>query len=244
MNAKTTNIRVPKTAEIVAGRIRRQIVSGDLREGDALASESALMEEFSISRPTMREAYRILESEGLITIRRGYRGGARIMEPSAEAVARAASIVLQHRDTTLADVLEARVVVEAPTARMLAGRRNRVTISRELQMCSDAWVPEDPERFNDFNLRMAELTDNQTVILVTAMLEHVTRAAAVAYVEQYHEPAGSRLEQRTRRGRQRVIELVRAGDVDAAETMWRLHLQENAKVLAKSLGGGVVDLFD
>src|SRR5256885_7189092 len=74
------SVRVPKAAELVAGHVRSQIVRGELSEGDALPPESALMEQFDISRPTLREAFRILESEGLITVRRGARGGARVQD--------------------------------------------------------------------------------------------------------------------------------------------------------------------
>ena len=118
-----TSVRVPKTAELVAAHIRRRIVRGELKEGDALPPESALMDEFAISRPTLREAFRILESEGLITVRRGARGGARVQIPTSEVAARYAGLVLQHRGTTLADVLDARVIVEAPAAGIVAGRR-------------------------------------------------------------------------------------------------------------------------
>src|SRR5580704_2051753 len=71
-------IRVPKTAELVAAELRRKIVRGELAEGDALPSEAALMADFAVSRPTLREAFRVLESESLISIRRGARGGARV----------------------------------------------------------------------------------------------------------------------------------------------------------------------
>ena len=64
-------VRVPKTAELVASQLRRQIVRGDLKEGDALPPESTLMERFGVSRPTLREAFRVLESEALISVRRG-----------------------------------------------------------------------------------------------------------------------------------------------------------------------------
>ena len=68
-------VRVPKTAELVASHLRRQIVRGELKEGDALPPESALMEHFGVLRPTLREAFRVLESEALISVRRGARGG-------------------------------------------------------------------------------------------------------------------------------------------------------------------------
>src|SRR3954462_6580915 len=76
-------LRVPKMAELVAGELRRQIVSRDLAGGDALASEADLMTRFGISRPTLREAFRVLESEGLIGVRRGAHGGARGKPPNA-----------------------------------------------------------------------------------------------------------------------------------------------------------------
>src|SRR4051794_36590997 len=165
------SVRVPKTAELVAGHIRRRIVTGDLLEGDALPPETALMEEFGISRPTLREAFRILESEGLITVRRGARGGARVQVPSTDVAARYAGLVLQHRGATVADVLDARVVVEAPAARMLAARRDRASIADKLQKKLDSFPDIDGEHFHEFNALVVELTGNETLVLLTNMLE-------------------------------------------------------------------------
>ena len=70
-----TVVRAPKTGELIATHLRRQIVRGELRPGETLPAESQLMEQFGVSRPTLREAFRILESEPLISVRRGSRGG-------------------------------------------------------------------------------------------------------------------------------------------------------------------------
>ncbi|HEX3460192.1 MAG TPA: GntR family transcriptional regulator, partial [Acidimicrobiales bacterium] len=51
--------RVPKASELVAGDLRRQIVRKELSEGDALPPEAELMQHFGVSRPTLREAFRI-----------------------------------------------------------------------------------------------------------------------------------------------------------------------------------------
>jgi len=56
-------IRIPKTAELVADEIRRMITRGELKEGDTLQPEAQIIANFSVSRPTVREAFRILESE-------------------------------------------------------------------------------------------------------------------------------------------------------------------------------------
>src|SRR5208283_6127923 len=109
-------IRVPKTAELVAAELRRKIVRGELAEGDALPSEATLMAEFAVSRPTLREAFRVLESESLITIRRGAHGGARVKGPDSRMAARYAGLILEYRETTLRDVFDARSVIESECA--------------------------------------------------------------------------------------------------------------------------------
>jgi DNA-binding FadR family transcriptional regulator len=236
------SVRVPKTAELVAGHIRRQIILGRLREDDALPPENALMEEFSISRPTLREAFRILESEGLITVRRGARGGARVQEPSSDVAARYAGLVLQHRGTTLADVLDARVIVEAPAARMLAERRNRKSVANRLQALLDTNEAAEAGRFHEFNALVVELTENQTLILLTAMLEHISHAAAISY-DAPTEEEEARMKRSAHRTRQRLVDHVRAGEADEAEHLWRAHLVEAGHILTAGNRETLVDLF-
>lgn len=235
------NPRVPKTAELVAAHVRRRIVTGDLLEGDALPPETALMEEFSVSRPTLREAFRILESEGLITVRRGARGGARVQVPSPDVAARYAGLVLQHRGATLADVLDARVIVEAPAARILAGRRDRASIAEKLQEKLDAYEFSDAEHFHEFNALVVELTGNETLVLLTTMLEYISQAATTMFTQM--RPPDLRLGRKAHRTRGRLIELIRAGDQQEAETLWRRYLIEAGEFMSKATGAKVVDLF-
>src|SRR5215211_4889016 len=121
-------VRVPKTAELVATHLRRQIIRGELQEGDALPPESELMERFGVSRPTLREAFRVLESEALISVRRGARGGARVHTPNGDVAARYAGLVLQFRGATLADVYAARSAIELPAVRRLAQHHDAAAI--------------------------------------------------------------------------------------------------------------------
>src|ERR1700732_1028978 len=127
-----TPVRVPKMAELVAGDLRRQIVRGELVESDALPSESALMERFGVSRQTLREAFRVLESESLISVRRGAHGGARVHLPNADVAARHTALVLEHRGVSMQDVYVARGVIEPGCVAMLAGKRTADEV-RELR---------------------------------------------------------------------------------------------------------------
>ncbi len=86
-----TEIRVPKMAELVSARIRDGIVGGSLRPGDRLPSEDSLMGTFGVSRPTLREAIRLLEAEELLDVRRGAQGGPVVRRPSALPALRTAA---------------------------------------------------------------------------------------------------------------------------------------------------------
>jgi DNA-binding GntR family transcriptional regulator len=94
-------LRVPKASEIVAVELRRRIVRGELKKGESLPPEPELMRQFHVSRPTLREAFRILESERFITVRRGARGGARIHLPDPTMAAQYAGLLLRVRGATL-----------------------------------------------------------------------------------------------------------------------------------------------
>ncbi|MCU4185302.1 GntR family transcriptional regulator [Acidiferrimicrobium sp. IK] len=244
VNPDRFSVRVPKTAELVAGHIRSRIVRKDLREGDALPPENALMEDFSVSRPTLREAFRILESEGLITVRRGARGGARVQEPSIDVAARYAGLVLQHRAATLSDVVDARVVVEAPAAAVLASRRDRAASASALRSVLDSDETNRPAHFHEFNALVVELTGNQTLILLTAMIEHISRLATINYMRRTG-PTGddARMARRARRGRAKLIDLIAAGDAVGAEAHWRAYLTEAGKTLVQATGDSVLGLL-
>ena len=72
---------VPKAAEVAVAALRRRIILGRLGEGDVLPSEDDLMAELGVSKPTLRQAIRILESESLVTVRRGAHGCMRVSVP-------------------------------------------------------------------------------------------------------------------------------------------------------------------
>jgi DNA-binding FadR family transcriptional regulator len=236
---------VPKAAELVAGALRRQIITGELNEEDVLPSEALLMTRFGVSRPTLREAFRILESESLIVVRRGARGGARVKTPNGDVAARYLGYILQYRGTTMTDVFEARAAIEAPIARLVATRPKRALIAR-LDEAIAAAEPHlgDPDAYvgHDlaFHLLLAELTKNQTLGVIIDMIYHMV-------TEARHRLAASTGRSETRLDCQQVhkahahmVELVRSGDPDAAEVFWRKHLDDvykhyRARPLAKTV---------
>src|SRR3546814_1378599 len=138
MDNGASRIRVPKTSELVADQIRAQIVRGELTEGDSLPPEGALMTTLGISRPTLREAFRILEAENLISVVRGSRSGARVHQPSTELVSRYAGYVLESQGTTIADLYTARLAIEPTVVRWLARSEEHTSELQSLMRISYA----------------------------------------------------------------------------------------------------------
>src|SRR5690349_1932097 len=123
---------VREKPEQIADELRALIVSGQLAEGDSLGHEPDLVERFGVSRPSLREALRILEAEGLITVVRGVLGGVVVHEPDERMTARTAALVLQARNVSLADVYDARRHLELTAVRVVTSARSHRSAATDL----------------------------------------------------------------------------------------------------------------
>ncbi|WP_372349715.1 FadR/GntR family transcriptional regulator [Streptomyces sp. KL116D] len=243
-------VRVPKTAELVAGNLRRQIVRGELAPGDALPSESRLMEEFGISRPTLREAFRVLESESLISVRRGAHGGARVTEPEADVAARYAGLILEYRGATLGDLYRAAAMIEPACVRQLAAKPSATAVKR-LRDAAEAEkaVLDDPlalvDAQDEFHALLVELTGNQTLILLCGILRYIVDRANASHVEA---SAGSEEHKaqalKGHRAHLRLVKLIEAGKADEAEKLWHRHLTSADDVVNSAGAKTVLELID
>jgi DNA-binding FadR family transcriptional regulator len=241
-----SEVRVPKAAELVAAQLRREIVSGKLAEGDALPTESALMEQFGVSRPTLREAFRVLEAEALITVSRGARGGARVQVPKTEVAARYAGLVLRLRGATLADVLETRAIVEPPLAARLARKRTNADLAqlRAALAEGEEAVDDDAKRaaHHHFHQVVIELAGNQTAQVLMDILDDIVNRATEARLRRGGSAEATHLGTRSHR---RLVELIEARDADGAERVWRKHIVETTKYLTEDgAASTVMDVLD
>lgn len=244
--------RAPKMAELVARTIRRAIVTGALQTGDMLPPEAQLLEEHGVSRPTLREALRILESEGLLTVERGARGGARVSRPTASIVAQAAGIALQTRDATVADLYEARTIIEPPAARLAAERApKRAAAALRRHLAHEKSVMHDIDAVTsaiaDFHRILLEECGNQTLAVVGLALHGVVERHLKAVQRARPRPEADR-EKQLRFGlksHERLIAHIEAGDGDAAERHWVAHMNAAARYWAGDLGRmAFIDILD
>ncbi|MCK9541440.1 MAG: GntR family transcriptional regulator [Novosphingobium sp.] len=247
-------VRFPKTAELVADDIRKRIVRGELREGDYLPLEGELKSTLGISRPTLREAYRILEAEKLISVVRGSRTGARVHAPTAKAVSRYAGFVLQSQGTTVRDIYDSRLGIEPFCAWRLAKARNAGAADALQAEADRLKLLVDDKRYIDFMIGLVEFhrmlvaqAGNRTLLLITDMLHDVL---ADHQVELFKRRPLDEDTQRKRalsglRSFDKLIALIRAGDAAGASAHWQLHLvNANRSWVPKEDQDRLLDVLD
>jgi GntR family transcriptional repressor for pyruvate dehydrogenase complex len=107
--------------ERVVEQIERAIYRGDLKPGERLSSERQLMVQFAVSRSTVREALRVLQSAGLIRSRPGDPNGPLILPFSTIALEKSLASLARVEQLSLVDLLQFRMLIEG-AASMLAAR--------------------------------------------------------------------------------------------------------------------------
>lgn len=117
-------ISVPKAAVVLANSLREQILDGRIPEGHTLPNERDLAARAGLSRPSVREALRILEVEGLVVTRPGRAGGAEVVRPDVSMIQRSMETFIRGKGIRLQSVLEAREAVEPQAARLAARHWN------------------------------------------------------------------------------------------------------------------------
>src|SRR3984957_1908953 len=130
-----------RTAEIIADELRRQIIEGELSDGDLLPRQEVLVEQFNVSLVSLREALRILETEGLLSVRRGNRGGAVVHAPAKASAAYMLGLLLQSDYVPLVDLGTALQAL-APMCAALAARRpdRGETLVPRLKELNNLWA--------------------------------------------------------------------------------------------------------
>jgi DNA-binding FadR family transcriptional regulator len=243
-------IRQTRAADLIVSQLRRRIVR-EMKDGETLPPEAVLMETFNVARQTLRDALRTLEGEGLLTIRRGVHGGAIVHRPDASVTARSAALALESRGATLVDVYQARAMVEPPCAALLARHASPEDIAalREAlaQTAEPSIAPVVAIRSHmAFHRLVAHLAGNQTVALLTDLIRHIIEAASEEQVIE--NPDSAQVARALRSGHlthAKLIELIEAGDPEAARDLWTRHLEGSEDYLISGVGTKtVLDLLD
>jgi DNA-binding FadR family transcriptional regulator len=126
--------RGTKVYEDVARDLRSLILRGELAPGERLPPETDLAEQFGVSRATVREALRLCAGQDLIHTAEGSSGGSFVSRPSggrvSESLRSGLDLLMEAREVSVDDLLEMRLLLEVPAARLAAERRSSEDVER------------------------------------------------------------------------------------------------------------------
>jgi GntR family transcriptional repressor for pyruvate dehydrogenase complex len=224
-------IRKTRVAEEIADRVRVLILDGTFAPGRPLPAERALAERFGVSRGSIRDALRTLETIGLLVTRHGQ--GTFPQELDVDRLVAPLASVLSYRHDLQDELLDVRRMFEPAVARVAATRVTDPDLA-DLQRIVDAQrkklktgrsaLVEDTA----FHAALARATRNRVVVSIMATLNDLLVESRKRTLKQKGRPRRSLI------GHQAVIDALRQRDADAAAAAMREHIDQIASLLQHS----------
>lgn len=189
--------RSAKTAETVAAAIVRDIVSRNLRPGDTLPSEAAMLAHYRVSRASLREALRLLEVQELIRLKPGPGGGPIVSAVDPRNLAKMTTLYLHLGGATYQELFEAQVLMAPISAERAARNPDRTLVSAAMKPFLLEEQPLQGPAYwtvtNEFHGSVESLAGNRVIELISRIVgniwhEHVvTRMDTSSIREQIHQ---------------------------------------------------------
>ena len=217
-------IVVPKTSDVLASELRRQILSGLLPPGTSLPAERELVTQTGLSRGSVRDALRILESERLVVTRPGRYGGSVVNKPDDESLKRSISSFVHSRGITLLTLLQTREAIEPYLAALAAKKRTEEELQRLVDVTErveNAFItpPEFLRENVEWHMAIAAASHNELLrAFLHSISDMVYKASAI---ENF---ASEDMRKQVMYAHRRILEAIVAQDAELAERRMGLHL--------------------
>lgn len=227
-----------KVSHMLAADLRRQILNGQLAADQQLPPEADLTAALQVSRETLREALRILESQQLVEIRRGRGGGAVIRRPGLEAVSRYVALLLQLRKTTVAHLEEARSVIEPPAAAWVADHSDDGDLDRLVELHdAERAAEKNPLEFvaamSAFDQAVTELSGNQTLAVIAGVFRDIYAGQVYSAIGGTGDSSAEQIARRVVVSHSAFIDAVRRRDTALAHSTWSDYLFTTGRMLVR-----------
>ncbi|HYI87164.1 MAG TPA: FCD domain-containing protein [Burkholderiales bacterium] len=163
----------------IVSDVRDALFGKKLKPGDFLGTENDLASRYGVSRIVARDALRTLEALGIVEIKMGKGGGARIARGNARLFAEALAVQLDLTGVSAAEIMDAQRAIECLAAELAAENATEADVARLKQLIDDADAAiDDPARFTqlgaEFHLAVAEASHNRVLVVQLISLQHVS----------------------------------------------------------------------
>lgn len=227
-----SRVRLTRASTDVAAQIRAAILAGRYRPGDRLPTERELAQQFGLSRPTVRDALRSLEANGLIHVRVGGQGGPYVAEPDVAYLSDSLGLHLQMLGAKFKDLAEARLALETTAARLAAERA-----TEEDLVALRAAVPHGSARRGDgasqsldFHTSLLKAAHNQALLTMFSATRALIQEAFDLLYRRQPDMADTAREVHTL-----LTEAIARRDGESAVRLMREHLTDFARRAERAL---------
>jgi len=213
-------VKKKRIHEEIIAQIREELADGRLKSDDRLPSERDLSERFQVSRASVREAIRALESMGLVTSKTG--DGTYVSTGSEVLLSPLVSIILQQKDVLL-DIFEARKVIEPEIAALAAKRASPEEIQQmeevlEVQAQQIAAGDSGVEADTTFHSLLTQSTKNKVFLRLNDAVVDSLRETRERSLQIHGRPA------RSLAGHREILDAIRAKNPAEARKAMLYHL--------------------
>jgi GntR family transcriptional repressor for pyruvate dehydrogenase complex len=215
-------VRANSVANQIVEQVREALFAGKFQTGDLIGSEKDLARQFDVSRITVRDALRTLETMGIVEIRVGAGGGARIAEGNLDHFSDALAIQFKLAGVTEHEILDMQVAIESTAAELAALNRRQENIEELQELLDEAEaVLDDPAEFTKsgqrFHLAIVEASGNRALVAQFKALRHVIWP-------QGAKRAKREIAAHTFKVHQKLFAMIEEGDSDSARKLMVAHL--------------------
>jgi len=176
---KVIPFRTATMSNQIVAQVRDALFAKELRPGDFLGTEKDLAERFGVSRIVARDALRTLEAQGIVEIKVGSGGGARIARGNARLFAEALAVQLDLAGVSVAEIMDAQRAIECLAAELAAANSTPEDHARLRELIAEAERRiDDVGAFTrlgrEFHLSVAEASHNRVLLVQLISLQHVS----------------------------------------------------------------------
>ena len=215
-------VRPHSIASQIVIQVREALFTEKLKPGDLLGSEKELAAQFNVSRITIRDALRALETMGIVEIRVGASGGARIAEGNLERFADAIAIQFKLSGVTEHEILDLQLAIESTAIELAAIKRTDRDVEKLRQILLDSESAiNKPKEFTKigqkFHLALIEASCNRALVAQFKSLRHIIWPKG-------GDRATREIAQHVHKILQDLFEFVKKGNGEAARKLMTAHL--------------------
>jgi GntR family transcriptional regulator, transcriptional repressor for pyruvate dehydrogenase complex len=218
-----------KVSEVLADRLRSEIANGRYRSGQFLPPEAVLMERYGVGRPSMREALRLVEADGLIRVLRGANGGVEVRDVDPDALAKRLGLYLQMKGTDFADIHRARDFIDPGAVILAAERRDPAALEAMRSCIARMATCQSGEALGeigaDFVRALLVASGNQTLALFALMIDRLLRQELHRFTDAVKDWDDRKASWYANAWTE-VVDLIELGDGQAAAAAWAAHRSE------------------